>query len=1783
MPFFRTSFFCGLLILMTSVADAEDVTLSGERLRAFLDQIDPTETVRELSQLGTRIPGYEGSERAADYVIQKLSSYGLHPRIEEFQVAVPKDRGASLRLKGKAQINLRCLWPNYIRTSTLPAAGIQGPLIYLRDGALNAFNGKAIRDAIVLMDFNCATRWLNAAMMGAQAIIFVEPDKTAFRTEATQKFLQIPAAIPRFWMGREELRTFAKDALGDVPEDQEQLLDVLAEMGKEGSPSPTVRLQANMDWYNATGKNILATLRGTDPQLASQKIVIESYYDSISAVPSLAPGADAACGIATMLEMARLFAANPPRRTVEFLATSAHFQALAGIREWTARNVHLPREKGMAAYDYFLKDAAAFGDKGKLLQMRETADKLTLDPTDLESVEIPMSKWWWFAIFLAICTVAALAKLYTAELKVLLADRRVQFLFGSIILVVIVYNVWASVRKSQQDSITHRYHQRLASFIEDYRLVTGDLHAAEQLRSEIDMLYDAEQELLKALAAEDKERLYRAGNEIFKLFHRGYPTLYRLAQLEMPEPEPALFIGLDLSSRNQQIGLFYKGNFYDQAGEGGEFRIQRQMAPIADKLLDMAEVLKEELPELRSDIVSGVVPKRGRDWRSYMPDQIALDCEAPLLAGIGSLSFVTTNDTRGLVDTPGDLFKFFNAENLQSQAKLIFPLLYEVLNNPHMPLTFNLEKNQFSDIYAQVIEDSLIAYLPKTPVYGAVASVGLTTNKSMMGVRGYTFSFTDEDGAFGVPGVTRERGQQFPVCAFLLDPKDGSIDKIANLATNKGMTFLLSGKERTWATRNLVKHELSGDYRLPRKTDARLPLFKCSSLMIYDLLDQLYFTSLKSISILDARTNTAPKYFAMFMGRKGAASYSEPCAVALAEPESDIKLIFRAGLLGNKFMLLNSDDSRLFLEGEDRLKGDRFVEGRGFSLNEREQSVVHSPFRAGKDMWLLDDARMEKLRSTGIRNRRVEDLHALAKEKLRQARDKLEAKNYNGFMNLAREAWALEARAYPSVQGTANDVIKGVIFYFAILLPFAFFAERLLFAFPDVRKQLAGIGGFFMLIYFILHFIHPAFRISKTPVIILDGFFTLAMGGLVIMIVLNKFNDQMAKIRQKTAAIHGADVARGSATMAAFVLGISNMRRRKMRTALTCVTLILLTFTVMSFTSFDTELKVNDIPTNYSASYQGILLRRRDWGALEENAFYSIADFFKMQKDSRIALRTWKSAPNVGGTLSLQVTNVADPTRTFSAMAMLGLSPSEADITRPDNLLVAGRWFKPEEDQGEFVCIVPKRMAEFLGIAQDDFKDDKYRIKVSGNEYRVIGIIDGGGLYENRDLDNEPLTPVDWIEMSQRQEGDRGTTGGEEEEDTGEESLPELYIHMEGDNVLIIPAGLSMQLGASLQSVTVRLADLSTEEIKELLEKYVKRLKLILFAGIKEKADAKGSVWLYSSRDSLSVAGLSSLAIPILIAALIVFNTMLGSVYERTREISIYAAVGLAPIHIGALFLAESCVYATLGAILGYLLGQTVAFIIVSFGIWQELSLNYSATSAVVTTLIVVATVILSTIFPAKKAAELSVPDETRKLKLPKPDGDHWTFDFPFTVSKVEAVALNMFLFDYFKAHDEDSIGRFCADKIDLKIKEDSEEEIYVMSSVVWIAPLDMGISQWVRIETMSAPDDPEVDVMRFFIDRASGEVDTWRRMNTGFLKDIRKQLLIWRLVEPAYKLDLTLRGYETLGVEPSQEIIEHQEKAKAEEEKRKKRGEEEMDRRISEEEEKEKAELDRKKSETPT
>ncbi len=80
-------------------------------------------------------------------------------------------------------------------------------------------------------------------------------------------------------------------------------------------------------------------------------------------------------------------------------------------------------------------------------------------------------------------------------------------------------------------------------------------------------------------------------------------------------------------------------------------------------------------------------------------------------------------------------------------------------------------------------------------------------------------------------------------------------------------------------------------------------------------------------------------------------------------------------------------------------------------------------------------------------------------------------------------AWLGWLRLSPEAAAVA-DVIAGVVFFVALMVPAAFFAERLLFAAPDIRRQLLLFGAILLGIWIILSQVHPAFQIAH-PVIIL--------------------------------------------------------------------------------------------------------------------------------------------------------------------------------------------------------------------------------------------------------------------------------------------------------------------------------------------------------------------------------------------------------------------------------------------------------------------------------------------------------------------------------------------------------------------------------------------------------------------------------------------------------------------------------------------------------------------------
>ena len=198
---------------------------------------------------------------------------------------------------------------------------------------------------------------------------------------------------------------------------------------------------------------------------------------------------------------------------------------------------------------------------------------------------------------------------------------------------------------------------------------------------------------------------------------------------------------------------------------------------------------------------------------------------------------------------------------------------------------------------------------------------------------------------------------------------------------------------------------------------------------------------------------------------------------------------------------------------------------------------------------------------------------------------------------------------------------------------------------------------------------------------------------------------------------------------------------------------------------------------------------------------------------------------------------------------------------------------------------------------------------------------------------------------------------------------------------------------------------------------------------------------------------------------------------------------------------------------------QVMATVMTQLDIVTGFTLNYSSLSAVLSCMLVMAVVMLSTVYPSRKASQMAVPDVTRRWRLPPPDGDEWHFEFPFTVAGRDVLGLSVFLIGYFDSYSEESIGTFYTDGAHLGRVDSEHGEGYTIDMNIWLAPFDLGVSQHVVIRALP---EAEHNIFQIHLDieRLSGEDASWRRVNQRFMNVIRKQFLIWRTVDAEAKDD---------------------------------------------------------------
>jgi ABC-type antimicrobial peptide transport system permease subunit len=1132
---------------------------------------------------------------------------------------------------------------------------------------------------------------------------------------------------------------------------------------------------------------------------------------------------------------------------------------------------------------------------------------------------------------------------------------------------------------------------------------------------------------------------------------------------------PQCFFTLDLSTHSTSVSSLAKGWWYDYRDENheGERAISRSLMNHAP---DIASILRMDLERVFFD---GVNNPDGRHWKNNVPGRFGIEAEIINIAGANAITFMTSADVRDFQDTPHDIASRTNAANLATQTRTITCLLAHALNDTQSeiagaasvpyrgakPLRRMTLMSGFGTVEGRVLRyDPKHSFLPDVPVTGALVEYQ-QFYRSYMGIRGIEYHRARGSEAqyeiLGVPAVTAwDEASRYPIAfmAYTLDDT-GEIEQATDFGIQGGGQFT--------------------SFFMMTTSDRHTPIvvFPCQPVQLFGLIDPHRLKAINELTVLDSRNNGSPPSYSWVApyGSFNLRSYVETSAVVFAPKNRHVKILGSSGPVDVPLMLVGATQDD--------------VEGRGFDVADA-RTIKFPNLTSAKDQWQLSEWRRRLLAKYDIVNPGLDKLIQSSKRDIESAARAYAGLDFTSGDRLAQRAWGYSLRAYPKYRGMMSDTVNGLVFYLALLLPFCYFVERLFVSSTRLSTQILVGGAIFTLTFILLRLLHPAFEITSSTFMIFVAFTIGALSLIVTTFVIGKFELSLHKLQQIAGGVHDERVGKVSLAATALSIGISNMRRRRARTLLTVSTLTIVTFIILSFTSVVTDFRFNEMAAEGTPRYSGLLFRDREMNPVESSAFESLAS--ALETGVPIGRRAWFYGGAYGSLSSL---SLRSGTRSTSINALLGLDFEESSITRPQESLSSGRWFLEGERNA---AILPRSLSARLGIGIGS------EVIFGGVPLKVVGMVDDANFKGIVDLDNESIIPADFTQSRQMQ--DRGQGG---------DFAFRKYVRYDAGSVMVVPASFALHIGAEIRSVAAALP--SYKASYSILQELMPRLSLNIYAGVPGKGGPE--IRQFSTVASSRSRGFEYIVIPALIAILIVLNTMISSVYERQREIAIFSAVGISPKQIGALFFAESLVYGIVGTVVGYLLAMVSGALISRVGLLEGLSLNYSSLSSIYATAIVISVVLLSTVYPAKRAREIATPSGDSEWLADSPRADEWSITLPFTVTRSHAGALALFYKEWLAAFEDHNIGEFVSEDVSSSV----HGREYSTLARVWLAPFDLGVQQRMMLRFGPTEMD-DVYWIQLNLRRVSGDPENWENLNRRFLRALRKQFLVWRTLSPAEK-----------------------------------------------------------------
>ncbi len=888
------------------------------------------------------------------------------------------------------------------------------------------------------------------------------------------------------------------------------------------------------------------------------------------------------------------------------------------------------------------------------------------------------------------------------------------------------------------------------------------------------------------------------------------------------------------------------------------------------------------------------------------------------------------------------------------------------------------------------------------------------------------------------------------------------------------------------------------------------------------------------VAVLDIVNPQTMKAFSsvQFISSVGLSEFASTCPynestvmMNFLPPKEYFFLTLKAGAPGNELVA----ETRAFCLGVLNNETDKHyrptgneIDGAGYLAY--DTPIVHNiACEASASMAFLDKGRLDLQKRYGMADDMTIDIDDNANkiiDDLQNASNESEGgkKSLLERLHEYRKAFSLYIINHPVIRNSVSEAVLGILWYMGLLVPFVFFFEKLVFGFTDIRKQIIAEAIIFLIVFSLLRILHPAFHMIRSSVMILLGFVIIIIVASVTSMLSTKFQENLDAMRASNGVVKGAKGNTFGIVLTAFMLGLNNMHRRKVRTGLTCATLVLMTFVMICFTSVQSNVQEKEREIGV-AKYQGILVREKQFMNIDENEVIALNKSYgeKYTVNVRQGIVGSVNAFNMTKTIpDFKVTHgVGERALTRDAKGGLGFTHTEP-LADSITMLTTNGWFTAEQaalQSAPYPIMLPDELADRLAITPEMVNAGKVDVNVNGVDFFVWGIFKSSELANVVDVDGENLIPFDVEALATPQVA----TGYVLAEPTDTRLLPsEILIGLNGQ--------LPVATALDKRNLSV-VIDMGSEEktpetvARAEIKSYLTQTGRDCNYGLAGKA--------YNGRYARvrTMAGMADLIIPLIIAALTVLNTMKGSVYERKTEIFVYNAVGIAPRYIFFMFVAEALVYSIVGAVLGYILSQGTGRILTMLDLTGGMNMNFTSVTTIYASLAIAAATLASTYFPARSAIEIAKPTDDAGWSLPPPDDDDSiTFSLPFTFTHYDRIAVLSFFYKYFENLGEGSSGAFFSGQPKLTISDETDplaNGAYIprLEVQVWLKPFDLGVSQMIIIDLPTDPDTGEY-ISKMRLVRLTGTRDAWVRLNKPMVALIRQHFLHWRAVPKATKTE---------------------------------------------------------------